>query len=152
MRNKQYQLVLECCQSGLSDYNWCLEHNIKPGTFYNCVKRLRKAGTYVIPKPAGRATYQATLRQDIVKVELVEEPVKFPRQGYHVSDDEYDVDTKTFIPGKLLLFFRERSVHHTGKNALDERKSFRSVEHSGFRNIYTFPKWGVDNKVTVPLE
>lgn len=44
---KQYQLVLECRQSGLSDYNWCLEHDIKPGTFYNWVKRLRKAGTYL---------------------------------------------------------------------------------------------------------
>ena len=31
---KQYQLVLECRQSGLSDYNWCLDHDIKPGTFY----------------------------------------------------------------------------------------------------------------------
>ena len=34
---KQYQLVLECRQSGLSDYNWCLEHDIKPGTFYSPV-------------------------------------------------------------------------------------------------------------------
>lgn len=84
---KQYQLVLECRQSGLSDYNWCLEHDIKPGTFYNWVKRLRKAGTYAIPKPAGRDTYQATPRQDIVKVELVEEPVKIPKQGYHIRGD-----------------------------------------------------------------
>ena len=28
---KQYQLVLECRQSGLSDYNWCLEHDIVHG-------------------------------------------------------------------------------------------------------------------------
>ena len=41
---EQYKLVLECRQSGLSDYHWCLEHDIKPGTFYNWVKRLRKAG------------------------------------------------------------------------------------------------------------
>ena len=52
---EQYKLVLECRQSGLSDYHWCLEHDIKPGTFYNWVKRLRKAGTYTIqsrPPPA----------------------------------------------------------------------------------------------------
>lgn len=48
---EQYKLVLECRQSGLSDYHWCLEHDIKPGTFYNWVKRLRKAGTYTIPAP-----------------------------------------------------------------------------------------------------
>ena len=28
-----------------------------------------------------------------------------------------------YDPFFLLLFFRERSVHHTGKNALDERKA-----------------------------
>ena len=28
--------------SGLSDFQWCNEHGIKPGTFYNWVKRLRK--------------------------------------------------------------------------------------------------------------
>ena len=79
---EQYKLVLECRQSGLSDYHWCLEHDIKPGTFYNWVKRLRKAGTYTIPAPAGRDTYTAMPRQDIVKVELVEESVKIPRHGY----------------------------------------------------------------------
>ncbi|CVI72591.1 hypothetical protein BN3660_02654 [Eubacteriaceae bacterium CHKCI004] len=40
-KEKQYQLVLECRQSGLSDYSWCLEYDIKLGTFYNWVKCLR---------------------------------------------------------------------------------------------------------------
>lgn len=41
-RGKQYQLILECHQSGISDYSWYLEHDIKPGTFYDWVKRLRQ--------------------------------------------------------------------------------------------------------------
>lgn len=41
---EQYRLVMECRQSGLSDYQWCLEHNIKPGTFYNRGRRLREKG------------------------------------------------------------------------------------------------------------
>ncbi len=40
--DEQYQLIMECRSSGLSDYQWCTEHNINPGTFYNWVKRLRK--------------------------------------------------------------------------------------------------------------
>ena len=73
---KQYQLVLECRQSGLSDYNWCLEHDIKPGTFYNWVKRLRKAGTYAIPKPASRDTYGgkigvATSEQSVKTIQFI---------------------------------------------------------------------------------
>ena len=55
---EQYKLVLECRQSGLSDYHWCLEHDIKPGTFYNWVKRLRKAGTYMIPAPPAETRIQ----------------------------------------------------------------------------------------------
>ena len=31
---------MECRQSGLTDHQWCVEHDIKPGTFYNWVKRL----------------------------------------------------------------------------------------------------------------
>ena len=38
--DEQYQLIMECRSSGLSDYQWCTEHNINPGTFYNWVKRL----------------------------------------------------------------------------------------------------------------
>ena len=34
---EQYDIIMECRQSRLSDYQWCLEHNINPGTFYNWV-------------------------------------------------------------------------------------------------------------------
>ena len=71
-RDEQYQLVLACRQSGLSDYNWCREHDINPGTFYNWVKRLRQHGGYDIPDPAGRDTYAPLPKQDIVKIELVD--------------------------------------------------------------------------------
>ena len=39
---EQYRLIMECRASGLTDYEWCLQHDIKPGTFYNWVKRLRQ--------------------------------------------------------------------------------------------------------------
>ena len=39
---EQYRLIMECRQSGLTDHQWCVEHDIKPGTFYNWVKRLRQ--------------------------------------------------------------------------------------------------------------
>ena len=32
---EQYEIIMECRQSGLSDHQWCLEHDINPGTFYN---------------------------------------------------------------------------------------------------------------------
>ena len=32
---EQYRLIMECRQSGLTDHQWCVEHDIKPGTFYD---------------------------------------------------------------------------------------------------------------------
>ena len=37
---EQYRLIMECRQSGLTDRQWDVEHDIKPGTFYNWVKRV----------------------------------------------------------------------------------------------------------------
>ena len=44
---EQYRLIMECRQSGLTDHQWCVEHDIKPGTFYNWVKRLRQKGCVI---------------------------------------------------------------------------------------------------------
>ena len=46
MRSKKIpaEELMECRQSGLTDHQWCVEHDIKPGTFDNWVKRLRQKG------------------------------------------------------------------------------------------------------------
>lgn len=65
--DEQYRLIMECRTSGLTDYQWCLEHDIKPGTFYNWVKRLRKAGAYDIPDAC---RLRKVSMQEVVKVEI----------------------------------------------------------------------------------
>ena len=67
--DEQYRLIMECRSSGLTDYQWCLEHNIKPGTFYNWVKRLRQKGCSDIP-PAGNG--RTPVKQEIVKINFQE--------------------------------------------------------------------------------
>lgn len=49
---RQYELIMECRSSGMTDSQWCLQHGIKPGTFYNWISRLRKKSCLDIPKPA----------------------------------------------------------------------------------------------------
>lgn len=66
---EQYRLIMECRRSGLSDQQWCLNNDIKPGTFYNWVKRLRQKGHPDIPAPAGRNEHHSA-PQEIVKIEL----------------------------------------------------------------------------------
>ena len=39
---EQYQLVLECRRSGLSDCAWCRKNGINPNTFYTWLSRLWK--------------------------------------------------------------------------------------------------------------
>lgn len=43
-KDDQIQLIMECRQSGLSDYQWCKQNGIHPGNFYNWVSKLRKQG------------------------------------------------------------------------------------------------------------
>lgn len=60
---------MECRQSGLSDHQWCLEHDINPGTFYNWVRRFRKQACE-FPAPAGKDRFQA-IYQEVVKMEII---------------------------------------------------------------------------------
>jgi transposase-like protein len=62
---EQYRLIMECRASGMTDYQWCTEHGIKPGTFYNWVKRLRKSGCTDIPAAVRHCRPD---RQEIVQI------------------------------------------------------------------------------------
>ncbi|MCI9439598.1 MAG: hypothetical protein HFH85_21085 [Lachnospiraceae bacterium] len=52
--DEQYRLILECRASGMTDYQWCMAHNIKPSIFYNWIRYLRQSGNMEIPAPAGK--------------------------------------------------------------------------------------------------
>ena len=68
-------LIMECRQSGLSDYQWCKTKNINPGTFYNWVSKLRKIG-YTFPVSESKSSL-VPAKQEVVKLDLAEheEPV-----------------------------------------------------------------------------
>lgn len=68
---ERFELVLECRNSGLSDYQWCREHEINPGTFYNWIARFRKKGYPNIPEPTGKTSNHKALKQDVVKVDVL---------------------------------------------------------------------------------
>ena len=73
---EQIKLIMECRQSGLSDYQWCQKQGINPGTFYNWVSKLRKAG-YTIPDSAGKVL-GVPVMQEVVKLDLVEREISVP--------------------------------------------------------------------------
>lgn len=65
--DEQFRLIMECRTSGLTDHEWCLQNDIKPGTFYNWVRRLRQKGYTEIPDAISG---HVPRRQEIVKIEL----------------------------------------------------------------------------------
>lgn len=73
---EQVELIMECRRSGLSDYQWCQNHGIHPGTFYNWVSKLRKAG-YQIPDSESR-TAALPVTQEVVKLKMVESTLSTP--------------------------------------------------------------------------
>ena len=73
---EQIKLIMECRQSGLSDYQWCRKQGINPGTFYNWVSKLRKAG-YTVPEPAGKVS-GAPVMQEVVKLAMAEGGISMP--------------------------------------------------------------------------
>lgn len=73
---EQIRLITECRRSGLSDYQWCRKQVINPGTFYNWVSKLRKAG-YTIPDSESKVC-GTTVRQEVVKLDLVTHEMSAP--------------------------------------------------------------------------
>ena len=75
--DEQIQLIMECRQSGLSDYHWCQMHNINPGTFYNWISRMKKRGI-TLPESSRRGQCTTTSVQEVVKPELVQKEKVVP--------------------------------------------------------------------------
>lgn len=69
---EQYQLVLECRRSGLSDCDWCRENGVNPETFYTWIRRLRKKGGFPVP-PASKQQLCSTLSPDIARIDILPE-------------------------------------------------------------------------------
>lgn len=75
-KDEQIKLIMECRQSGLSDYQWCRQRDINPGTFYNWVSKLRKIG-YTFPDSKSKSVGTAVV-QEVVKLDVVEQEVSSP--------------------------------------------------------------------------
>ncbi|WP_312106132.1 transposase [Lachnoclostridium sp.] len=84
------RLIMECRQSGMSDYQWCRENGINSSTFYNWVKKLRNSACQEeLIEPVVRCN-GSHAKQDVVKVNVLpkEEPVPIVYQSTSVVDSE----------------------------------------------------------------
>ena len=103
----QIRLIMECRQSGLSDYQWCEKNGIHPGTFYNWVSKLRKSG-YTFPESEARSN-AIPARQDVVKVDVVscQEPSPVIEQNVSraISPETPSIAAELLVGGITLRLF-----------------------------------------------
>lgn len=70
-KQEKFDMIMDCRQSGLSDYQWCKRNGISTSTFYGWSQQLRKSG-FDLPDPSDRDSFIPTPKQDIVKLEVVD--------------------------------------------------------------------------------
>ena len=80
--DKQYQLIMECRSSVLIDFQWCKEHGIHSGAFYNWVSRLRKKACCEIPESISKVEPAPSPAQDVFRFKFQS---KGRKAGIHVS-------------------------------------------------------------------
>lgn len=106
-KDDQIRLIMECRQSGLSDYQWCKQNGIHPGNFYNWVSKLRKRG-YSFPDSEAKSNAVPNI-QEVVKVDLLQPQDSSLKVEHNVSlveqTDSSTVAAELLVCGVTLRLF-----------------------------------------------
>ena len=75
-----FRIINECRRSGLSDSQWCKQHDIRDSTFFCAVSRLRKKA-YAIPDRSKSIDVlsEALPKQNVVRIDIELEPLQLSR-------------------------------------------------------------------------
>lgn len=75
-QQEKFNMIMECRNSGLSDYMWCKQNDIPISTFYYWISQLRKAGSELPPSGSDSGSQSFVEKPDIVRLEIVDESTK----------------------------------------------------------------------------
>ena len=67
---ERFDLILECRNSGLTDYQWCKQKGISTNTLYRWIHMFRQKGYPNIPEARGKSQI-APVKQEAVKLDIV---------------------------------------------------------------------------------
>lgn len=72
-----FRIINECRRSGLSDSQWCKQHDIRESTFFCAVSRLRKKA-YAIPNRDKSIDIlpDSLPKQEVVRIDIEPEPLQ----------------------------------------------------------------------------
>ena len=84
---EQLRLITECRQSGLTDYEWCQQHDIKVSTFSVWVHRLKKNGEIDIPAVIPTVIRKEPVQPDIVRIRIEGEKAPEPVMDVAIASE-----------------------------------------------------------------
>ncbi|MDO4463985.1 MAG: IS66 family insertion sequence element accessory protein TnpB [Bacillota bacterium] len=75
-----FRIINECRRSGLSDSQWCKQHDIRESTFFCAVSRLRKKA-YAIPNRDKSIDIlpDSLPKQEVVRIDIDPEPLQLSK-------------------------------------------------------------------------
>ena len=75
-----FRIINECRRSGLSDSQWCKQHDIRESTFFCAVSRLRKKA-YAIPNRDKSIDIlpDSLPKQEVVRIDIEPEPIQLSK-------------------------------------------------------------------------
>ena len=75
-----FRIINECRRSGLSDSQWCKQHDIRESTFFCAVSRLRKKA-YAIPNRDKSTDIlpDSLPKQEVVRIDIEQEPLQLSK-------------------------------------------------------------------------
>ena len=75
-----FRIINECRRSGLSDSQWCKQHDIRESTFFSAVSRLRKKA-YAIPNRDKSIDIlpDSLPKQEVVRIDIEPEPLQLSK-------------------------------------------------------------------------
>ena len=75
-----FRIINECRRSGLSDSQWCKQHDIRESTFFCAVSRLRKKA-YAIPNrdKSTEILPDSLPKQEVIRIDIEPEPIQLSK-------------------------------------------------------------------------
>ena len=75
-----FRNINECRRSGLSDSQWCKQHDIRESTFFCAVSRLRKKA-YAIPNRDKSTDIlpDSLPKQEVIRIDIEPEPIQLSK-------------------------------------------------------------------------
>lgn len=88
--------IMDCRSSGLSDLQWCKEHDIKPPTFYYWIKKLRIEKS-ISDSETTSLSLRKESKQAVVPVDIIDEEPCVPTYEKIVEYPSNSTDTAITI-------------------------------------------------------